>query len=88
MTICESRSEGAVGDCLGGDSGAIAGSGDIKIGDGFNVFLLLELRCSLILYVIGRVESGNGGCALRLPPLVVRSGKESPEISPHLFLWR
>ena len=37
--------------------------------------------------MISRVEFGAGGGALRLTPLVVRSGKESLEAGPHLLLW-
>ena len=64
----------------------IDGSGGSKVGDGVNSFLLLELCCSFLLHVIGRVEFGAGGGALRLAPLVVRSGKESIEASPSFLL--
>ena len=71
---------------MGGNSGAIAGSGSSKVGDGVDVFLSVELRCSLLLHVIGRVEFGAGGGALRLAPLVVRSGKEIIEAVPIFLL--
>ena len=41
----------------------------------------------MLLHVICRVESGASGDALRLMPLVVRSGKESLEFGPHFLLW-
>ena len=59
----------------------ISVSSGSKIGNGVNSFLLVELLCRLLLHVIDRVEFGAGSGALRLAPLVVRSGKESLETS-------
>ena len=86
MTSCEIRNEGAVGGCESGNSGAIAGSVGGKVGDGVYSFLLVDLRCILFLQVIGRVEFGTGGGALRFAPLVVSSGKESYEAGPSFFV--
>ena len=58
-----------------------------KVSDCVDGVLLVELCCSLFLHVIGRVESGAGGGALRLAPLVVSSGKESLEAGPRFLLW-
>ena len=70
---------------MGGNSGAIAGSGGGKVGDGVNGFLLVELRCILFLQVIGRVEFGTGGGDLRFALLVVRSCEESFEAGSTFF---
>ena len=43
--------------------------------------MLVELCCILFLQVIGGVEFGTGGGALRFAPLVVRNGEESFEAS-------
>ena len=64
----------------------IAVSGGSNIGEGVDGFLLVELRCSLLLHVIGRVEFGADGDALRLAPLVVRSGEEILEAGPRFLL--
>ena len=64
----------------------ISESGGSKVGDGVNGFLLVELRCILLLHVIGRLEFGAGGGALRLVLLVVRSGKESLEAGQSVLL--
>ena len=66
----------------------IAGSGGGKVGNGVDGFLLIELRCFLFLKEIGAVEFGTSGGALRLAPLVVRSGKESFEAGPSVLLCR
>ena len=41
----------------------------------------------MLLHVIGRVEFGAGGGALRLAPLIVRSGEESLEAGPSFLLF-
>ena len=77
---------------MGGNRGAIAGSGTItgigKVGDVVNGFLLIELRCILFLQEIGGVEFGTCGGALIFAPLVVRSGEESFEAGPSFLLSR
>ena len=60
--------------------------GGSKVGNGIDGFLLVELRCSLLLHVIGGVELGTGGGALRFAPLVLRSGEESLETGPIFLL--
>ena len=65
-----------------------SGSGSGKVGDCVNGFLLVELRCILFLQVVGRVEFGTGGGALRFAAIVVRSGKESFEAGPSFLLCR
>ena len=45
-----------------------------------------DLLCSLIMHVIGGVEIGTGGGALRFAPLVVCSGEESFETGPSFLL--
>ena len=88
LTSCESRSEGDVCGCYGGNRGAIAGSGNGKVGDGADGFLLIELHCFLFLQEIGGMEFGTGGGALRFAPLVVRSREESFEAGPSFLLCR
>ena len=66
----------------------IAGSGGDKVGNIVDGFLLIELHCTLFLQVIGRVEFGTGGGALRFTQLVVRSGEESFEAGPSFLLCR
>ena len=82
----ESRRESAVGSGEHCPIVVITPSGHGQVGDGVNSFLLLELRCSFLLHVIGRVKFGAVGGALRLAPLVVRSGKEIIEASPSFLL--
>ena len=48
--------------------------------------MLVELRFRFLLHVIGGVEFGAGGGALRFAPLVVRNGKESLETGPSFLL--
>ena len=64
----------------------IAVSGGSKVGNGVNGFFLVELCCSLLLHVIGGVEFGAGGGALRLAPHVLYSGEESLENVPSFLL--
>ena len=47
---------------------------------------MVELRCSLLLHVLGVAEFGTGGGALIFAPLVVRSGEESLKTGPSFFL--
>ena len=48
--------------------------------------MLVEFRFSFLLNIIGGVEFGTGGGALRFAPLVVRSGEESLETGPSFLV--